>query len=97
MNLPKGWSEKDGMLYATFKCADFKHALELVNSIGDIAEKLQHHPDLGIRNYNEVFISTSTHETNSITVKDIDLAQKINELLAYENDKSAIETDSKNT
>jgi 4a-hydroxytetrahydrobiopterin dehydratase len=80
-SIPAGWSKKNGKLTANFKCKDFVHALTLLNSIGNIAEKFQHHPDLGIRNYNEVFVSTVTHETNSITEKDYNLASEINTLL----------------
>ena len=90
-SIPKQWSKQDGKLYAACKCSDFKHALALLSSIGDIAEKLQHHPDIGIRNYNEVFIATITHDTNSITEKDIQLAREINDLLDYEATKKHIE------
>lgn len=80
--LPEYWSERDGKLFAVFNCKDFKHALALLNSIGDIAEKQQHHPDVGIRNYREVFVSTVTHEVNKVTEKDYRLAYSINDLLA---------------
>lgn len=82
--LPKEWSEQNGKLVAVFKCRDFKHALALLNSIGDIAEKLQHHPDVGIRDYNEVFVSTVTHDTNSITEKDYELAGEIADLFDHQ-------------
>lgn len=91
MKIPKGWSENEGKLCAVFKCKDFKHALALLHSIGDIAEKLQHHPDLGVRNYNEVLVSTITHDQNKITEKDYHLAQEINDLLNYEATKKHIE------
>lgn len=90
-NIPKGWSTKEGKLFAAFKCKDFKHALALLNSIADIAEKQQHHPDLGIRNYNEVFVSTFTHDQNKITEKDYKLASEINSLLNYEKNRDHVE------
>ena len=83
-----GWTESDGKLSALFKCRDFKHALALLNSIGGIAEKLQHHPDIGIRNYNEVVVSTFTHDVNKITEKDFKLAHEISDLLDYETTKN---------
>ncbi len=89
--MPHGWSEKDGKLLLAIKCKDFKHALALLNSIGDIAENLQHHPDLGIRNYNEVFVSTTTHDTNGLTEKDYQLAQEISDLINYQDEKKRIE------
>jgi 4a-hydroxytetrahydrobiopterin dehydratase len=91
MGIPKGWSEKDGALIFAVKCKDFTHALALLNSVGDIAEQLKHHPDLGIRSYNEVFVTTKTHEANSITSKDYELANRINSLLDYQESKKNTE------
>jgi 4a-hydroxytetrahydrobiopterin dehydratase len=92
MKLPNGWSKKEGKLLLAIKCSDFKHALALLNSIGDIAERLQHHPDLGVRNYNEVFVSTFTHDANGLTEKDYNLAQEITDLIEYQDRKKQIET-----
>jgi 4a-hydroxytetrahydrobiopterin dehydratase len=80
-SIPKGWTKKDGKLYATFECKDFAHAIALLNSIAEVSENLQHHPDIGIRNYCEVFVTTITHSTNSLSEKDYMLANKINDLL----------------
>lgn len=91
-DIPKGWSKQDSRLSAAFKCKDFKHALALLNSIADIAETVNHHPDVGIRNYNEVFVNTFTHSQNKVTEKDYRLAKEINELLDYEENKERIET-----
>jgi 4a-hydroxytetrahydrobiopterin dehydratase len=92
MNTPAGWSKNDNVLYFAMKCSDFKHALAVLNSFADIAEKLQHHPDLGIRNYNEVFVASTTHEVNKVTEKDYALAREINDLLDYQSNKVQIET-----
>lgn len=81
MKLPNGWTKKDDKLLFAVKCKDFKHALALLNSIGDIAEKQQHHPDLGIRNYKEVFVSTTTHDKGGLTEKDYVLAQEISSFI----------------
>ena len=89
--IPKGWSKKNGVLYFALKCKDFKHALAMVNSFGDIAERLQHHPDLGVRNYNEVFVATTTHDAGKVTEKDYELANEINDLLEYQSSKRSIE------
>ena len=90
-NIPEGWSKKKDALFFAVKCKDFKHALALLNSIGDIAERVQHHPDLGIRNYNEVFVSTTTHDSDGLTQKDYELAQEITDLINYQDKKRHIE------
>lgn len=91
MEIPHGWSEKDNCIFFAVKCVDFKHAIALLNSIGDIAERLNHHPDLGVRNYNEVFVSTSSHDEGKITVKDVELAKEINSLVDHQDNIKQIE------
>lgn len=89
--IPEGWSRKDGKLLLAVKCKDFKHALALLNSIGDIAEKHNHHPDIGIRNYNEVFVATTTHDADGLTEQDYKLAKEISDLINYQDEKRHIE------
>lgn len=89
--VPNGWSKQDERLFLAVKCQDFKHALALLNSIGDIAERHQHHPDLGIRNYNEIFVSTTTHDKNGLTEKDYKLAQEVTDLINYQDEKKHTE------
>ncbi|MCA9301167.1 4a-hydroxytetrahydrobiopterin dehydratase [Candidatus Nomurabacteria bacterium] len=91
MEIPHGWSKKDNCIFLAIKCNDFKHAIALLNSIGDIAEKLNHHPDLGIRNYNEVFVSSTTHEEDKVTEKDIELAEEITDLINHQDNIKQIE------
>lgn len=80
-HLPDGWSKKHGKLFLIVKCNDFKHAIALLNSVGEIAERLNHHPDLELRNYNELLVSSSTHSLGKITEKDYRLAQEITNLI----------------
>lgn len=74
------------------KCIDFTHALALLNAVSDIAQSMGHHPDLGIRNYNELIISTTTHDASELTQADYDLAQDITDLIEYQENKRQIET-----
>ena len=82
--IPRGWNQEGSKLLLTVKCKDFKHALALINSIGNIAEKHGHHPDLSIRNYNELFASTTTHDVGELTEKDYPLAQEIADLIDHQ-------------
>ena len=61
---------------ATFKFADFKEALKFVNEVGDLAEQLDHHPDIDIR-WNKVTLTLSTHSEGGLTGRDFELAQRI--------------------
>jgi len=70
-----GWSEVDGALERTFTCKDFREALAFVNSVGDLAETENHHPDIAIH-YNRVTLRWWTHTAGGITDRDRELAEK---------------------
>jgi 4a-hydroxytetrahydrobiopterin dehydratase len=63
------------------KCQDFKEALEILNTIAIIAERINHHPDMKIFSYRFLSIEVYTHDTNSITAKDYELAEAIDQIL----------------
>ena len=75
------WEEIDGKLVRNVKCQDFQEAVALFNKIAVIAESMNHHPDLRIYSYKFLSIEIYTHDTNSITQKDHDLAKEIDVLL----------------
>ena len=68
------WEEKDGKLVRNLKCQDFEEALALLNKIAMISESINHHPDMKIFSYKFLSIEVYTHDTNSITAKDYELA-----------------------
>ena len=76
-------------LKRTYEFESFKEALEFVNKVADISENVNHHPDIFI-SFNRVNLNIYTHDTNSITELDFELAQKIDELLLA--DKSVEES-----
>ena len=82
MHDTREWEEEDGRLRRTFTFADFRAALAFVNKVGDIAEQLGHHPDLCIRDYKKVIVSTTTHDQgNVVTERDRQLAAAIDALI----------------
>lgn len=75
------WEESNGKLVRNVKCQDFKEALEILNTIAIIAERINHHPDMKIFSYRFLSIEVYTHDTNSITAKDYELAEAIDQIL----------------
>lgn len=69
------WSEMNGSLQRTYQFKNFVEAMAFVNTVADLAEKAQHHPDILIR-YGKVTLTLSTHDAGGITEKDFDLAAK---------------------
>jgi 4a-hydroxytetrahydrobiopterin dehydratase len=74
-----GWQIEAGELTRIFIHQDFRAALAFVNTVGELAEKAGHHPDIDIR-YNKVRLGLVTHDTGGLTAKDFDLAASVNKL-----------------
>jgi 4a-hydroxytetrahydrobiopterin dehydratase len=75
----RGWSIKEDILVNHFSFKNFLEAMAFVNTVAELAEELQHHPDITI-SYNKVAISTTTHDANGLTEKDFSLAKMIGDL-----------------
>ena len=71
-----GWSFKDNGIVKNFVFEDFKEALSIMMGIGIIAEEMNHHPEW-FNVYNKLDIRLSTHDAGGVTIKDLDLASKI--------------------
>ncbi|MCB9798269.1 4a-hydroxytetrahydrobiopterin dehydratase [Candidatus Nomurabacteria bacterium] len=71
------WKDKDNFLEKNFSFDTFVQAMIFVNRIADIAEQLNHHPEISIHDYNQVRIQTTTHSEGKITQKDYDLAERV--------------------
>ena len=75
-----GWQLKDGALSKTYRLASFPAAIAFVTQAGFLAEAAAHHPDIDIR-YNKVTFGLVTHDVGGLSVKDFELAAKIDELI----------------
>jgi 4a-hydroxytetrahydrobiopterin dehydratase len=74
------WKEENNSLIKTFELSDFKSAINFVNSLVDICEETDHHPNILIHDYKKVKISLTTHSENKITEKDYNLSKKFDEI-----------------
>lgn len=82
----KGWMKKHPEwelekkhIERFFEFDDFTQAIDFVNSVAEIAEEEDHHPDLDIR-YNKVRVQLSTHTEGGLTDLDFEIAAKIDNL-----------------
>lgn len=74
-----GWSIDGETLSKTFEFDSFARAVGFVASIGVLAEKEFHHPDIDIR-YTKVLVSLTTHDAGGLTERDTELADRIEQL-----------------
>ena len=72
-----GWVQEGNQIAKLFQFKDFVSALDFVNKAGANAEGMNHHPDIFIHSWNKVKITISTHSEGGITIKDFQLAEKI--------------------
>lgn len=81
-NLPK-WKLEEGWVRRTYKTTSWKGTLMVVNTVGHLAEAAWHHPDLTV-SYAWVEVRLMTHSAKGITMKDLELARKIEEVVAWQ-------------
>ncbi|ASV13591.1 4a-hydroxytetrahydrobiopterin dehydratase [Leptospira santarosai] len=77
--LPNGWEirfrTEVPFLSKTFSFRTYWAGVEFVNSLAQIAERLDHHPDLLV-SYRKVTVEIYTHSKNTITDSDLGFAQE---------------------
>ena len=61
-----------------FKFKNFIVALNFVNKVGEIAEKMNHHPNIYLHGWNKVKLTLTTFATCGLTSNDFLEAKKIN-------------------
>ena len=74
------WDLEGKTLERTFEFDDFSQAIDFVNGVAELAEEMDHHPDMDIR-YTKVRLSLSTHSKGGLTELDFDLAERIGNLV----------------
>ncbi len=69
------WQRNGEMISRTYQFKNFPAALKFVNAVGELAERVQHHPDIDIR-WNKVTLALTTHDAGGLTEKDFALARQ---------------------
>lgn len=75
-----GWKYQNDQIGRDYELKNFKEALSFVNKVGEIAEQMDHHPDIFIHGWNKVRITVSTHSAGGVTENDFKLAHKIEDI-----------------
>jgi len=74
------WDLDKKQIERVFEFDDFTLAMDFVNSVAEIAEEDDHHPEIDIRS-NKVRIGLSTHTEGGLTDVDFEVAEKIDTLV----------------
>ena len=73
------WELEKKHIERTFEFDEFSESIDFVNSVAEVAEDEEHHPDIDIR-YNKVRLLLSTHSKGGLTDLDFGLAERIDTL-----------------
>ena len=75
------WTGDGTALRRTVTCAPFRDAVALVKAVADVAEALDHPPDVDLR-YRDVTFACWTHTVGGVSEYDVELARRIEEAVA---------------
>lgn len=76
------WTLAEGTIQRVYRTSGWKSTMMAANAIGHLAEAAWHHPDL-LLSYDRVEVRLSTHSEKGITAKDLALARKIEDVVAW--------------
>lgn len=71
-----GWKHQGEVITKQYTFKEFMDGIRFINRIAEIAEKMDHHPDIEV-NYKRITFTLSTHDQGGITEKDVKLAEAI--------------------
>jgi len=74
------WEYEKKAITRSVEFEEFMDAIDFVNDLAEIAEEAQNHPDIMIR-YTKVSLKLTTHDAGGVTDLDIELAQRIDNLV----------------
>jgi 4a-hydroxytetrahydrobiopterin dehydratase len=74
------WELEKKAITRTIEFEEFNEAIDFVNDLAEIAEEAQHHPDIIIR-HTRVSLLLTSHDVGGVTQLDIELAQRIDNLV----------------
>ena len=73
------WTLEGDQIARLLTFANFVDAMVFVNRVAEIAEEEGHHPEIRIV-YNRVTLILSTHDAGGLTLKDFQMARRIDAL-----------------
>jgi len=74
------WSGGADGIERTLELPSFRAAVEAISVIADVAEQLDHHPDMDLR-WTKVRVAFVTHSAGGLTDLDLELARRVDLLV----------------
>ena len=77
--LPADWDREGDEIVRTYEFDGYLDGVGFAAAAGGLAEEAWHHPELTI-GYAEVEVRLTTHDAGGITGKDVDLAERFDDI-----------------
>ncbi len=74
------WTRDGDAIVRDLRFPDFAAAMAYVNRVAELAEQVNHHPDILVHGWNRVRLTLSTHSEGGLTQADLDMAGRIDAL-----------------
>lgn len=71
-----GWAGDSSALRRSVTFPDFSSAVRCVVDVADVAEHMDHHPDIDVR-WRTLHLALTTHSAGGVTQLDVELAHRI--------------------
>lgn len=76
-----GWTRQGSAIVADIEAPDFPTAIRLVDQVAEVAETMNHHPDIDIR-WRRTHWLLTTHDAGGLSELDLDQADRISTIAA---------------
>ncbi|SIR46734.1 4a-hydroxytetrahydrobiopterin dehydratase [Haladaptatus litoreus] len=77
--MPSGWEREGDEITRTYEFDDYLKGVAFASEVGEISEEEFHHPEI-IIGYKEVEVRLTSHEEGGITTKDVDMAERFDDV-----------------
>ncbi|MDY6769764.1 MAG: 4a-hydroxytetrahydrobiopterin dehydratase [Candidatus Nanohaloarchaea archaeon] len=76
----EGWEQEGAWLTKAFEFEDFSAAIDFVDDVAAVAEELDHHPHIVVRDHDEVVLSITSHDAGGLTETDFTFVDRVEAL-----------------
>ena len=74
------WKHEGEHIVRDWELKDFAAAIAFVNRVAEVAEDMNHHPDILVHGWNKVRLSVTNHSAGGLTEADFELAGRVDAL-----------------
>jgi 4a-hydroxytetrahydrobiopterin dehydratase len=77
--IPDGWERDGDEIVRVYEFDSYLDGIGFASGAGGVAEEAWHHPEMTIT-WGEVEVRLTTHDAGGLTEKDMDLAERFNDI-----------------